>query len=109
MVRALNSLSEVGTMEDYLRWLSNMVVQSKGGHIQPLYGMGLERELPESIMVHLGGYRGMGPVRVGNQAQEHFQHDVYGNVILGAAQSFHDHRLLHRAGHCRIQAARRRR
>ncbi len=40
----------------------------------------------------------MGPVRVGNQAAEHFQHDVYGNVVLGAAQAFHDHRLLHRAG-----------
>lgn len=98
VVRALNSLSEVGTMEDYLRWLANVVVQSKGGHIQPLYGIGLERELPESTMLHLGGYRGMGPVRVGNQAQEHFQHDVYGNVVLGAAQAFHDHRLLHRAG-----------
>ena len=98
VVRALNSLSEVGTMEDYLRWLSNVVVQAKGGHIQPLYGIGLEREMPESVMEHLDGYRGMGPVRVGNQAQEHFQHDVYGNVVLGAAQAFHDQRLLHRAG-----------
>ncbi|NMM11464.1 MAG: glycoside hydrolase family 15 protein [Polaromonas sp.] len=98
VVRALNSLSEVGTLEDYLRWLSNVVVQANGGHIQPLYGIGLERELPESVMAHLGGYRGMGPVRIGNQAQEHFQHDVYGNVVLGAAQAFHDHRLLHRAG-----------
>jgi GH15 family glucan-1,4-alpha-glucosidase len=98
VVRALNSLSEVGTMEDYLRWLANVVVQSKGGHIQPLYGIGLELELPESVIGHLSGYRGMGPVRVGNQAQEHFQHDVYGNVVLGAAQAFHDHRLLHRAG-----------
>jgi GH15 family glucan-1,4-alpha-glucosidase len=98
VVRALNSLSEVGTLEDYLRWLSNVVVQAKGGHIQPLYGIGLERELPEAVMEHLSGYRGMGPVRVGNQAQEHFQHDVYGNVVLGAAQAFHDHRLLHRAG-----------
>lgn len=98
VVRALNSLSEVGTLEDYLRWLSNVVVQAKGGHIQPLYGIGLERELPESVMEHLAGYRGMGPVRVGNQAQEHFQHDVYGNVVLGAAQAFHDHRLLHRPG-----------
>jgi GH15 family glucan-1,4-alpha-glucosidase len=98
VVRALNSLSEVGTMEDYLRWLSNVVVQAGGGHIQPLYGIGLERELPEAVYAHLGGYRNMGPVRVGNQAQEHFQHDVYGNVVLGAAQAFHDHRLLHRAG-----------
>ncbi len=98
VVRALNSLSEVGTMEDYLRWLSNVVVQAGGGHIQPLYGIGLERELPETVYEHLGGYRGMGPVRVGNQAQEHFQHDVYGNVVLGAAQSFHDQRLLHRGG-----------
>ena len=37
-------------------------------------------------------------MRVGNQAQEHFQHDVYGNIILGASQSFHDHRLFRRAG-----------
>ncbi len=98
VVRALNSLSEVGTMEDYLRWLGNVVVDASSGHIQPLYGIGLERDLPEAILEHLPGYRGMGPVRVGNQAAEHFQHDVYGNIVLGAAQAFHDHRLLHRAG-----------
>ena len=28
---------------------------------------------------------------------EHFQHDVYGNIVLGAAQAFHDHRLFRRA------------
>ncbi|WP_066268880.1 glycoside hydrolase family 15 protein [Hydrogenophaga palleronii] len=98
VVRALNSLSEVGTMEDYLRWLSNVVVGAGGGHIQPLHGIGLERELPERICDTLSGYRGMGPVRVGNQAQEHFQHDVYGNIVLAAAQAFHDKRLLRQAG-----------
>ena len=94
VVRALNSLSEVGTMEDYLRWLGDAVGQSAGGHIQPLYGIGLEADLKESTVDHLSGYRGHRPVRVGNQAAEHFQHDVYGNIVLGAAQSFHDHRLL---------------
>ncbi|HEY0826099.1 MAG TPA: glycoside hydrolase family 15 protein [Ramlibacter sp.] len=98
VVRALNSISEVATMEEYLRWLMNVVIRSGGGHIQPLYGIGQEEKLPEFILDHLPGYRGMGPVRVGNQAQEHFQHDVYGNILLGAAQAFHDHRLLRRAG-----------
>jgi len=98
VVRALNSISEVATMEEYLRWLTNVIVRSRGGHIQPLYGVGQEDRLPESIMEHLPGYRGMGPVRVGNQAAEHFQHDVYGNIVLGAAQAFHDHRLLRRSG-----------
>jgi len=97
VVRALNSLSEVGTMEDYLRWLYDVVRGSEDGHVQPLYGIGLERQLPESIVPGLAGYRGMGPVRVGNQAHEHFQHDVYGNIVLGAAQAFHDHRLFRRA------------
>ncbi|GKS75150.1 DUF5911 domain-containing protein [Acidovorax sp. SUPP950] len=98
VVRALNSLSETATMEDYLRWLSNVVAEASDGHIQPLYGIGLEHDLPEAFVPHLAGYRGMGPVRVGNQAAEHFQHDVYGNIILGAAQAFHDQRLLHPAG-----------
>ncbi|MBC7604593.1 MAG: glycoside hydrolase family 15 protein [Ramlibacter sp.] len=98
VVRALNSLSEVATMEEYLRWLNNIVVRSGGGHIQPLYGIGQEEQLPEAILGHLPGYRGQGPVRVGNQAQEHFQHDVYGNIVLGASQAFHDHRLFRRAG-----------
>ena len=98
VVRALNSLAEVGTMEDYMRWLTNVVARAKGGHIQPLYGIGLEEMLPESFIDHLPGYRNHAPVRVGNQAQEHFQHDVYGNIILGAAQAFLDQRLFHRAG-----------
>ncbi|MEY4764418.1 MAG: hypothetical protein RI907_1091, partial [Pseudomonadota bacterium] len=97
VVRALNSLSEVGTMESYLRWLRDIVARSRDGHIQPLYGIGLEETLTETTLDHLSGYRGMGPVRVGNQAYEHFQHDVYGNIVLGAAQAFHDQRLLHPA------------
>ena len=96
VVRALNSLSEVGTMEGYLNWLYNVVRGAGSGHVQPLYGIGLERDLPESIITRASGYRGMGPVRVGNQAQEHFQHDVYGNIVLGAAQAFLDHRLFRR-------------
>lgn len=97
VVRALNSLSEMETMENYLRYLNNIASSTNGDHVQPLYGIGLERKLVERT-VDLPGYRGMGPVRIGNQAYEHFQHDVYGNIVLGAAQAFFDKRLLHQPG-----------
>src|SRR3546814_3746029 len=36
----------------------------------------------------------MGPVRVGNQAYQQVQHDVFGSVILAVTQSFFDTRLV---------------
>ena len=97
-VTALNRLSAVGTLEKYLGFLRNTVALTKGGHIQPVFGIALEHDLTEEIAENLPGYRGMGPVRFGNQAAEHIQHDVYGHVILGAAQAFFDDRLLAKAG-----------
>lgn len=97
-VTALNRLSAVGTLERYLAYLRNTVAHTRGGHIQPVYGIALEEDLTEEIPGHLPGYRGHGPVRFGNQAAEHVQHDVYGHVILGAAQAFFDERLMAKAG-----------
>ncbi|MEP0236081.1 glycoside hydrolase family 15 protein [Roseibium sp.] len=97
VVRALNSLSEMETMENYLRYLNNIAAITQGGHVQPLFGIGMEEKLVETT-VDLPGYRGNGPVRVGNQAYEHFQHDVYGQIVLGASQAYFDKRLLHQPG-----------
>ena len=36
----------------------------------------------------------MKPVRIGNQAREHLQHDVYGQIVLPLVQAFYDQRLL---------------
>ena len=99
VVRALNSLSDVATMENYLRYLMNIVQGAEAqGHLQPVYGIATEAALTERLAEDLPGYRGMGPVRVGNQAYEHRQHDVYGNVILASTQAFLDERLLKPAG-----------
>jgi len=99
VVRALNRLAEVETMEHYLRYLANLIVEPQAAeHLQPVFGIGRERALTEHEAPHLGGYRGMGPVRIGNQACEHQQHDVYGNVVLAYTQAFFDRRLLRPAG-----------
>jgi GH15 family glucan-1,4-alpha-glucosidase len=92
VVRALNSLAAVRTLENYFRWIMNIVDDVHAGHIQPVFGIALERKLTERTIA-LPGYRGMRPVRIGNQAHEHFQHDTYGNLILGAAPAFFDTRL----------------
>jgi len=97
-VTALNRLSAMGTLEGYMAFLRNTVAHTKGGHIQPVFGIALEQDLTETIADALPGYRGMGPVRFGNQAAEHIQHDVYGHVILGASQAFFDERLQSKAG-----------
>lgn len=97
-VTALNRLASMETLEHYMRFLRSVVAQAKGGHIQPVYGIGLETDLTEEIADNLSGYRGYGPVRKGNQAAEHIQHDVYGQIILAAAQAFLDDRLLSKPG-----------
>ena len=92
-VQALNRLGALDVLEGYLEYLRNIVDASKGGHVQPLYGVGGEATLVERIETTLPGYRGMGPVRVGNQAYEQIQHDAYGQIILSDVQAFFDQRL----------------
>ncbi|HEY1928364.1 MAG TPA: glycoside hydrolase family 15 protein [Caulobacteraceae bacterium] len=94
VVQALNRLGAVDIMENYLSYLRNIVEDAGAGRIQPVYGVGFEPILTERIVETLPGYRGMGPVRVGNQAYEQGQNDVYGQVILSNAQAFFDERLL---------------
>ncbi len=99
VVQALNRLGAVDILENYLGYLRNIVDAANGGHIQPVYGVGFEPILKERTVDSLPGYRGMGPVRVGNQAHEHVQHDVYGQIVLSNVQAFFDERLLRPATH----------
>ncbi|WP_292065499.1 glycoside hydrolase family 15 protein [Brevundimonas sp. UBA7664] len=94
VVRALNRLGAVDLLENYLGYLRNLVDASAGGHVQPVYGVGLEEDIDERITETVAGYRGMKPVRIGNQAREHLQHDVYGQIVLPLVQAFYDQRLL---------------
>ncbi|MHA6333818.1 glycoside hydrolase family 15 protein [Qipengyuania sp. CAU 1752] len=93
-VQALNRLGALDVMEKYLGYLRNIVDGAKGGQIQPLYSVMGESELDETTAKSLAGYRGMGPVRVGNAAYKQVQHDAYGQIVLPTIQGFIDRRLL---------------
>ncbi len=93
VVLALNHLGATNTMEGYLRYIDNIVARNPGGDLQPLYSITGETKIEERIVGTLDGYRGMGPVRVGNLAYEQVQYDVYGAVVLAARQLFFDQRL----------------
>jgi GH15 family glucan-1,4-alpha-glucosidase len=49
--------------------------------LQVMYGVGGERELEERVLDHLDGYEHARPVRIGNGAYTHRQHDVWGTIL----------------------------
>ena len=95
-VQALNRLGALDVLEAYLGYLRNIVDNSENGQVQPLYAVSGESKIDEWHADGLRGYRGMGPVRVGNAAYHQVQHDAYGQIVLSNAQAFFDHRLFRR-------------
>jgi GH15 family glucan-1,4-alpha-glucosidase len=71
-------------------WLVNAVA-GKPSEIQIMYGLAGERRLTELELGWLPGYEGASPVRIGNDAHNQYQLDVYGEVM----DALH---LAHRAG-----------
>ena len=93
-VNALNRLNATKTMERHLGYIINVAASAVDGRLQPVYRINGRVEMQERVVASLPGYRGMGPVRVGNDAYRQIQNDVYGSAILAATHAFFDGRLL---------------
>lgn len=78
-VEALRRLSHLAEGEAFVRFLRDV---AEAGPLQPVYGIGGERDLAEEQLTHLAGFAGTRPVRVGNSACTQRQHDVMGEMIL---------------------------
>ena len=92
-VNALNRLGATKTMEQFIRFVIDTVLREDDSPLAPLFPMVPGTSLVEREAPALPGYRGMGPVRIGNAAVHQRQNDVYGSIILTAAQMFWDQRL----------------
>ncbi len=93
VVDALNRLGATNTMERHLAYILNVIANAENATLQPLYSISGKADVAERTVASLPGYRGMGPVRVGNEAYLQIQHDVYGSAILAATHVFFDRRL----------------
>src|SRR5207248_5930153 len=79
-------------------YILNIVADGADGRLKPVYGVSGHSVTDEREVDTLPGYRGFGPVRIGNQAYRQVQHDVYGSAILAATHVFFDRRLVQRGG-----------
>ena len=91
-LNALERLGHSGEMERFLVYLRNLA-EERGGELQPVYTITGGDSAEEVELDHLAGFEGERPVRVGNQAFQHVQNDVYGEMILAVSRLLLDQRF----------------
>ncbi|HWP24824.1 MAG TPA: glycoside hydrolase family 15 protein [Xanthobacteraceae bacterium] len=92
VVKALNRLGATRTMEDFMSFIIGIAANNPDD-LRPVYSIVPSDSMEERIAPNLQGYRGDGPVRIGNAAVLQNQHDIYGSIILAAMPMFFDRRL----------------
>jgi GH15 family glucan-1,4-alpha-glucosidase len=93
VITALNHIGHFEEMERYFSYVTDISF-STNERYQPLYSITGKKDLVENILADLDGYLGNQPVRVGNQASEHIQNDIYGQVMISMLPLYTDHRFV---------------
>ncbi|MCJ8139844.1 glycoside hydrolase family 15 protein [Falsirhodobacter halotolerans] len=79
-VTAFCNLGQHREAEEYIRFLRN-ADGTKGRELHLLYPVDGEIP-PETELDHLPGWRGVGPVRIGNAASDQHQYDLFGEFMV---------------------------
>ncbi|QEC80108.1 glycoside hydrolase family 15 protein [Mucilaginibacter ginsenosidivorax] len=93
VITALNHIGHFEEMERYFSYVTDISF-STDERYQPLYSITGKKDLVENVLTDLEGYLGNQPVRVGNQASEHIQNDIYGQVMISMLPLYTDHRFV---------------
>ncbi|MEZ0393265.1 MAG: glycoside hydrolase family 15 protein [Pseudobdellovibrionaceae bacterium] len=95
VLTAFHELGHFEEMEGFLRYLTRLALMEKEERLKPVYMLDQRLPLPERSLEHWQGFQNSKPVRFHNQAAEHVQNDVYGEMILTLAPIFFDERFSH--------------
>jgi GH15 family glucan-1,4-alpha-glucosidase len=97
VVTAFNNLGHFEEMEGFLKFLLNIAEKNEDSRerLRPVYRLDQTLPLPEKEHPNWSGFFSSKPVRSDNQAAEHIQNDVYGEMILSLSRIFFDERFHH--------------
>lgn len=97
---AFHNLGQFEEMEGFLKFLIDIAFESEASRdrLAPLYSLSRSLPLPENSHFNWEGYKNSKPIRTNNQAAEHIQNDVYGEMILTLAPIYFDERFQHLRG-----------
>lgn len=90
---AFRRLGHFEEREQFIGYLLNVASSAPTLDLAPLYRLDGRSDLDERIEAAWPGFHGEGPVRVGNGAARHQQHDVYGEMVLALCPLFLDARF----------------
>lgn len=93
VVDAFRLLGQFEEREAFTNYLLNIAGAHPDLALAPLYTVAGRLPEPERIEEHWAGFNGDGPVRVGNAAMSHQQHDIFGELVLSLAPVFFDERF----------------
>ncbi|MEQ1885949.1 MAG: glycoside hydrolase family 15 protein [Bryobacteraceae bacterium] len=93
VLNAFGLLGHFEEREQFLNYLLDVAGGAKDLNLAPLYRVDGSSNLDESILDHWPGYGAEGPVRVGNAAAQHAQHDIFGEMVLALTPIYLDERL----------------
>ena len=93
MLSAFGLLGQFEEREQFVQYLLNVAGGAPDLTLAPLYRVDGSQNLEESILPDWPGYDGEGPVRIGNAAALHSQHDIYGEMVLALTPIFLDERM----------------
>jgi len=90
---AFRLLGHFEERERFTQYLLDVAGGASDLALRPLYRVDGKSDLEERVLASWPGYAGFGPVRVGNQAAEHLQNDVFGEMVLALVPVFLDQRF----------------
>ncbi|MEI9812299.1 MAG: glycoside hydrolase family 15 protein [Acidobacteriota bacterium] len=90
---AFGLLGQFEEREQFVQYLLNVAGGTPGLNLAPLYRVDGSQSLDESTLENWAGYNGEQPVRIGNGAAKHLQHDIYGELVLALTPIFLDERM----------------